>query len=189
MLNMLIAIMGDTFERVIENRDLNSTKTKLELLGDLSANIRKIDKLLGLKRADKNDRFLFVVTPDDDDQDELGTWEGSIRQMSKITDKRISKLEVSLVKQITSLSDQAEQSSKRDIAQDSALKLMVNQMIKSVKDKQAEMNTKQVAMESEVKACNAKIDSLGQKTDQIGEKMNRLLSLLGADEDEQRPIQ
>ena len=79
MLNMLIAIMGDTFERVIENRDLNSMKTKLELLGDLSANIRKIDNLVGLKVANKNDRFLFVVTPDDDDQDALGTWEGSIR--------------------------------------------------------------------------------------------------------------
>ena len=79
MLNMLIAIMGDTFERVIENRDLNSMKTKLELLGDLSANIRKIDNLVGLKAANKNDRFLFVVTPDDDDQDALGTWEGSIR--------------------------------------------------------------------------------------------------------------
>jgi hypothetical protein len=35
MLNMLIAIMGDTFERVIENRDVNATKTKLELMSDL----------------------------------------------------------------------------------------------------------------------------------------------------------
>ena len=41
MLNMMIAIMGDTFARTIENRDLNSTKTKLELLGDLSANIHQ----------------------------------------------------------------------------------------------------------------------------------------------------
>ena len=42
--------------------------------------------------------------------------------MSKVTEKRISKLEVNLVKQIANLSDQAENSSKRDIAQDSALK-------------------------------------------------------------------
>ena len=27
MLNMLVAIMGDTFERIIENRDLNQTRT------------------------------------------------------------------------------------------------------------------------------------------------------------------
>ncbi len=37
MLNMLIAIMGDTFERVIENKDVNAIKTKLELIGDLVA--------------------------------------------------------------------------------------------------------------------------------------------------------
>ena len=29
MLNMLIAIMGDTFERVMENREINAVKTKL----------------------------------------------------------------------------------------------------------------------------------------------------------------
>ena len=98
MLNMLIAIMGDTFERVVENRELNSIQMKLELLGDLSDNIRKIDKLLGRKDVDKNDRFLFVVTPDDDEQGELGSWEGSIMQMSKITEKRIFQLEVNLIK-------------------------------------------------------------------------------------------
>lgn len=39
MLNMLIAIMGDTFERIIENKELNSTMTKLELMSELSTNI------------------------------------------------------------------------------------------------------------------------------------------------------
>ena len=40
MLNMLIAIMGDTFERTIENRELNAVKTKLELVAELSRNIK-----------------------------------------------------------------------------------------------------------------------------------------------------
>ena len=186
MLNMLIAIMGDTFERVIENRELNSTKTRLELLGDLSANIRNIDKYRGHKKQNQNKRFLFLVTPDDDERDENASWEGSIRQMSKITAKRISKLENNLVKHISSLSDQADRSSKRDISQDSALKKLVNQMIRSVMDKQAELK---VTMETKVEGCNKKIESLGQKTNEIDAKMNRLLNLLGAEEDEQRPTQ
>lgn len=34
MLNMLIAIMGDTFGRIMENKDVNATKTKLKILSD-----------------------------------------------------------------------------------------------------------------------------------------------------------
>ena len=77
MLNMLIAIMGDTFARTIENRDLNSTKTKLELLGDLSANIHQ-SEAQDNEIVEKIERFLFVVTSDDDEHDELSSWEGSI---------------------------------------------------------------------------------------------------------------
>ena len=36
MLNMLIAIMGDTYDREAENKKLNSVKTKLELMGELA---------------------------------------------------------------------------------------------------------------------------------------------------------
>ena len=89
MLNMLIAIMGDTFARTIEHRELNSTKTKLELLGDLSSNIY-LTETQDNEVGENIERFLFVVTPDDDEQDEINTWEGSISQMSKINEKRIS---------------------------------------------------------------------------------------------------
>ena len=133
MLNMLIAIMGDTFARTIENRDLNSTKTKLELLGDLSANIHQSEAQVN-HVDDKIERFLFVVTPDEDECDELNTWEGSISQMSKITEKRISQLETKLEKKLNSIVEQAEQSSKRDIAQDKDLKQQFSQMIKLVRD-------------------------------------------------------
>ena len=34
MLNMLIAIMGDTYERIIENREVNEVKTLLSLIGE-----------------------------------------------------------------------------------------------------------------------------------------------------------
>ena len=34
MLNMLIAIMGDSFGRVMENKQLNSVRMKLTLMGE-----------------------------------------------------------------------------------------------------------------------------------------------------------
>ena len=39
MFNMLIAIMGDTFERVMENKEVNATQTKLELMSDLVSSL------------------------------------------------------------------------------------------------------------------------------------------------------
>ena len=55
MLNMLIAIMGDSFDRVIENKEVNSTKMKLAILGDLSCVLSQQDK-------EKEQRTQLVVT-------------------------------------------------------------------------------------------------------------------------------
>ena len=43
MLNMLIAIMGDTFSKVIENRTVNAIKSKLELMDELAATMKQRD--------------------------------------------------------------------------------------------------------------------------------------------------
>lgn len=59
MLNMLIAIMGDTFGRVMENKQLNATRTKLDLMGDLVHNLRS-------SRTKTDPKiFMFAVTPDE----------------------------------------------------------------------------------------------------------------------------
>ena len=127
--------MGDTFSRTIDNRELNSTKTKLQLLGDLSANIHHRETQKS-EVDENNERFLFVVTPDEDEKDELSTWEGSISQISRVTEKRITQLEVKLEKRLNSITEQVESSSKRDIAQDKDLKQQFSQMIKQVLEKQ-----------------------------------------------------
>ena len=36
MMNMLIAIMTDSYEKVIENASINGTKTKLDLMSDIA---------------------------------------------------------------------------------------------------------------------------------------------------------
>ena len=71
MLNMLIAIMSDTFEQLIEKRELNSVKTRISVVSELSGNIDADDE------ADSK-RFLYVITPDEDENVDFETWEGSI---------------------------------------------------------------------------------------------------------------
>ena len=36
MLNMLIAIMSDTFDKITENKEVHAIKSKLALMGDLA---------------------------------------------------------------------------------------------------------------------------------------------------------
>ena len=72
--------------------------------------------------------FMYLITLDEHEPDELNSWEGSIKRMTQITDKRLEKLETALSKEILKLQDQVEQSVKRDAAQDKDLKKTFNLM-------------------------------------------------------------
>ena len=68
MLNMLIAIMGDTFARVTENRELHARRTKLDLLADFAGILKSSVQV--------DDCFLFVITPERDKEVDSNSWEG-----------------------------------------------------------------------------------------------------------------
>ena len=53
MLNMLIAIMGDTFDKVTEDKHVNATKTKLSLMSDYAG---------VYKKGSDKEFFLFVIS-------------------------------------------------------------------------------------------------------------------------------
>ena len=64
ILNMLIAIMGNTFNMVIERKTEYSMQTKLSLLGQYCQVMRKQDSIFSkLIRQKKAFKFLFVVRP------------------------------------------------------------------------------------------------------------------------------
>lgn len=81
MLNMLIAIMGDTFDKVIENRNVNAIKSKLELMDDQAPTMKQRDA----KPEEKV--FLHVIMPVDtlDDDVEQEGWEGMIKKMNRVS--------------------------------------------------------------------------------------------------------
>mmetsp|Transcript_27105 Transcript_27105/g.31818 ORF Transcript_27105/g.31818 Transcript_27105/m.31818 type:complete len:109 (+) Transcript_27105:1160-1486(+) len=57
MLNMLIAIMADTFSNVYQKKEVRATKTKLEFVSDKPTN------LTAESQRQEQQVFLFVVTP------------------------------------------------------------------------------------------------------------------------------
>ena len=82
MLNMLIAIMGDTFERITEQRPLFATRTKLALLADYAANIRSEPTADDLAR-----KFLFVVEPEPEEEGFDESWQGTVHQLTSLIKK------------------------------------------------------------------------------------------------------
>lgn len=86
MFNMLIAIMGDTFDKVTEHRDVNAIKCKLELMADLIAILPTTYD----KGGDDPEIFFFMVQPevDEDDDDGDDEWEGTIKTMSTVINKQ-----------------------------------------------------------------------------------------------------
>jgi len=68
MLNMIIAFMGDTFERIAENKEVYATKGKLELLADYAFLLKDGSN------QEKDKIFLYVVKPDGDEENDMSTW-------------------------------------------------------------------------------------------------------------------
>ena len=66
MLNLLIAIMGNSFNKVIEGKDLYAMQTKLAFLSEYNDIINRV------QAKQKFDNFIFVVYPivDDDQREE-----------------------------------------------------------------------------------------------------------------------
>ena len=89
MFNMLIAIMGDTFGRVMEAKETSGVKTKLEILADFS------DQIKPKKSKDVAERevFMFVVKPRADEDNGENSIEGGVQKMSKYMEKSLQALE------------------------------------------------------------------------------------------------
>ena len=80
-LNMLIAIMGDTFARVSEVKEQSALKEKIEILSDYVIVVER-ESL----ENDNLSRFIFAIKPKTLGTDESSSWEGTVTQLKKALD-------------------------------------------------------------------------------------------------------
>ena len=97
MLNMLIAIMGDSFDRSMENRERFGIMTKLEILASNAPVM--IQKSAA---EDAEILFMIVVEPLDNEDNDDDDWTGSINKVTKIMKNAIEAQETTFAKKVKS---------------------------------------------------------------------------------------
>ena len=77
-LNMLIAIMGDTFDKVTESKEQSALVEKIRILADYVYVVRRESLARGTLS-----RFVFAIRPKAMGADESATWEGTTTIIQK----------------------------------------------------------------------------------------------------------
>ena len=78
-LNMIIAIMSDTYGKVNDKKELGAREMKIAILSEYADQINS---------AETNEtRFLILVTPRDDKMADESTWEGSVNKIRNSIDE------------------------------------------------------------------------------------------------------
>ena len=81
ILNMLIAIMGDTYDKVTESKSKASLIEKVRILSDFVWVQKKY-------RQQSTDKYYFVASPKTTSIDE-GDWQGKIYSIKKIIERNM----------------------------------------------------------------------------------------------------
>ena len=101
-LNMLIAIMGATFGRVMENKEQYAMQTKLAIMGDYTAVINRRKEQI-MDADEKFNHYLFVVRPKSGSGEENEAWSGSINLLKKSMERSLVTLQNSINKETSKL--------------------------------------------------------------------------------------
>ena len=92
MLNMLVAIMGNTFDNVIERKSIYAIQMRLNILSDYKNVINLVNAYKG--EQDYNN-FVYVVYPvvDQEEIEEQADWEGGFNYLRKALTRKLDMLE------------------------------------------------------------------------------------------------
>merc|ERR1719384_2273246 len=100
-LNMLVAIMGDTFDRVISQRPTYSLKNKLRLMADMKSTINIMSKN---KNEDEDKIYLYVIQPKrnyEDLNEDDDNWQGKIYHQQNFNKSKFEEINTEVKKLAT----------------------------------------------------------------------------------------
>jgi hypothetical protein len=85
---MLIALMGDTFAKVMEQKEQFGLQTKLNIMSDYT------EMVLDRSEPQDKNRYMFVVTQKSEGTDDPNAaWEGNLSVIKKSVEKGLATLQ------------------------------------------------------------------------------------------------
>ena len=126
ILNMLIAIMGESFSRVFESRDVNSTRMKLELLADLSAVLPQQSP-----EPERATNLLLVKPIHEEDDDEDDEWEGTLRRLTRLIERQGTLVKADLGARCDKLQQTLEETNKKEQLSNRLLKAHIDSSVRT----------------------------------------------------------
>ena len=112
-LNMLIALMGDTFAKVMEQKEQFGLQTKLQIMSDYTA--------LVLDATQEQDTrcYMFVITQKTEGTDDPNAaWEGNLSVIKKVIEKGLASLQKNMDRRLNVVQAQNMESKTRDLMND-----------------------------------------------------------------------
>ena len=129
MLNLLIAIMGDSFDKVIEYQTANATRTKLQLLSNLAAILPTRDNFVRRKV------YMFVVARLEASKEEGDDWDCTIRRLTRVVESQAKLNRDKLGNQCARLQTTIDENAKKDNNMQRNIRAHIDQSIKQQCDK------------------------------------------------------
>ena len=102
MLNMLIAIMGDTYENVTSNYKMEGMLSRAQVVVDL------LEQYASKKDPILNPRWLVMLTPLDTDSRDTN-WHGQLVELKKAVGKEVGSLKIDVEKKLNKIITMMEQ--------------------------------------------------------------------------------
>ena len=124
MLNMLIAIMGDSFDRVFENREIHAVSQKLQILSDLSAALPQTSK------EEELNTIFVVAKPTEDQEDEEGDeWEDTLKRLTRVVERQARATQEMLSSKAAKIKQSIEDSAARESSQNRLFRAQIEQQL------------------------------------------------------------
>ena len=124
MLNMLIAIMGDSFDRVFENREIHAVSQKLQILSDLSAALPQTSN------EEELNTIFVVAKPTEDQEDEEGDeWEGTLKRLTRVVERQARATQEMLSSKAAKIEQSIEDSAARESSQNRLFRAQIEQQL------------------------------------------------------------